>query len=165
MRLWASRHRVPETGWLLLCWFCPSPPQLPRCSATLHFVIPTGAQRREGSAVSPSGAAKVSWANYFRVPFRHPQTADPSATPPRISCRGCWRWRTSCGFLYGKPHTWPCPALRGRKSGYAPVGMTKWRVALHLGSGGGGWTESTNTGPHTYPDCPVTLSINYQLKS
>src|ERR1700679_3634388 len=23
-----------------------------------------------------------------------------------ISCSGQWRWRTSCGFLYGKPHTW-----------------------------------------------------------
>ena len=27
---------------------------------------------------------------------------------------------------------------------YAPVGMTKWRVAAHLRSGRGGWTESTN---------------------
>src|ERR1700761_6170296 len=51
-------------------------------------------------------------------------TADPSTALPRISCRTWWRRRTSCGFLYGKPHTRPCPALRGRKSGYAPVGMT-----------------------------------------
>jgi hypothetical protein len=27
-------------------------------------------------------------------------------------------------FSYRKAHTRPCPALRGRKSGYAPVGMT-----------------------------------------
>jgi hypothetical protein len=24
---------------------------------------------------------------------------------PRISCRAWWRWRTSCGFPYRKPHT------------------------------------------------------------
>ena len=24
---------------------------------------------------------------------------------PRISCRTWWRWRTSCGFPYRKPHT------------------------------------------------------------
>ncbi|MGC2399393.1 MAG: solute carrier family 23 protein [Acidobacteriaceae bacterium] len=35
-----------------------------------------------------------------------------------------WRWRALCGFLYGKPHTRPCPVQRGRKSGYASVGMT-----------------------------------------
>jgi hypothetical protein len=29
-------------------------------------------------------------------------------------------------FPYRKAHTLPYPALRGRKSGYAPVGMTKW---------------------------------------
>src|SRR5580658_7495571 len=28
------------------------------------------------------------------------QTADPSATLPRISCRTYWHWRTSCGFPY-----------------------------------------------------------------
>ena len=33
-------------------------------------------------------------------------------------------------FPYRKAHTLPCPVLRGRKSGYAPVGMTKGRVAL-----------------------------------
>jgi hypothetical protein len=26
---------------------------------------------------------------------------------------------------------------------YAPVGMTKWRAAAHIGMGGGGWTEET----------------------
>jgi hypothetical protein len=40
-----------------------------------------------------------------------------SSAPPGISCRGWWRWRASCGFLYGKPHTRPCPAQSGRKSG------------------------------------------------
>jgi hypothetical protein len=33
---------------------------------------------------------------------------------------------------------------------YATVGMTKWRVAAHLGSGGAGWTESTNEGLRTH---------------
>ena len=70
------------------------------------------------------------------------ETAGPSTTLPRISCRTWWRWRTSCGFLYGKPHTRPCPVPRGRKSGFAPVprqagagGMTKWKAAAHLSSG------------------------------
>jgi hypothetical protein len=31
---------------------------------------------------------------------------------------------TSCALLYGRAHTWTCPEQRGRKSGYAPVGMT-----------------------------------------
>ena len=35
-------------------------------------------------------------------------------------------------FLKRKAHTRPCPALRSRKSGYAPVGMTKGRGALSL---------------------------------
>ena len=34
------------------------------------------------------------------------ETAGPSTTLPQVSCRDWWRWRTSCGFLYGKPHTW-----------------------------------------------------------
>src|ERR1700722_9516513 len=44
-----------------------------------------------------------------------------------------------------------------RKSGSAPVprhagagGMTNWRAVAHLGVGGGGWTESSNKGPHTH---------------
>jgi hypothetical protein len=50
--------------------------------------------------------------------------AGPSATLPRISCGTWWRCRTSCALLYGRAHTWLCPVQRGRKSGYAPVGMT-----------------------------------------
>ena len=61
------------------------------------------------------------------------ETAGPSATLPRISCRGCWRWRTLCAFLHGKAHTLLCPVSRGRKSGYAPVGMTRLSVARGLG--------------------------------
>jgi hypothetical protein len=30
--------------------------------------------------------------------------------------------------------------------------------------GGGGWIESTHEGPQTYPDCLLTLSINYRPK-
>jgi len=29
----------------------------------------------------------------------------------------------------------------------APVGMTKWKVAAHLGSGGDGWTEPAQLAP------------------
>jgi hypothetical protein len=35
-------------------------------------------------------------------------------------------------FPYRNAHTRPCPVQRGRKSGYAPAGMTKLRVALPL---------------------------------
>jgi hypothetical protein len=52
------------------------------------------------------------------------KTADLSTTLPRISCRSWWRWQTSCAFPLRKAHTRPCPMLRGRKSGYAPVEMT-----------------------------------------
>jgi hypothetical protein len=52
------------------------------------------------------------------------ETAGPSTTLPRISCPVWWRWRTSRGFLYGKPHTWLRVVPRCRKSGSAPVGMT-----------------------------------------
>jgi hypothetical protein len=43
-------------------------------------------------------------------------------------------------FLKRKAHTWPCPALRGRKSGFASVprhagagGMTKGRAVFQRG--------------------------------
>ena len=36
--------------------------------------------------------------------------------------------RGRAGLQSGKAHTRPCPVQRGRKSGYAPVGMT-----IHLG--------------------------------
>ena len=52
------------------------------------------------------------------------ETAGPSTPLPRIFCRVWWRWRTPCGFLYGKPLTRPLLVPRFRKSGYAPVWMT-----------------------------------------
>jgi len=36
---------------------------------------------------------------------------------------------------------------------FAPVGMTKWSVALHLGSSGGGWTEPYPVSRPTRPLC------------
>jgi len=38
--------------------------------------------------------------------------------------------------------------------------MTNRRAAAHLGMGGEGWTDPTNQGLHTYPDCPLMLSID-----
>jgi hypothetical protein len=84
-----------------------------------------------------SRAASGQNAQGFRVCVRTPEfektegrTADPSTTLPRISC-GTWqRWCSSCALLYGRAHTRPCPVQRGRKSGYASVGMTKGRAAL-----------------------------------
>jgi hypothetical protein len=60
---------------------------------------------------------------------KHPHR-DLSTTLPRISCRDSWRWGSACGSLYGEPHTWTSLAARSRKSGYAPVEMTKGRAAL-----------------------------------
>jgi hypothetical protein len=60
------------------------------------------------------------------------RTADPSTTLPRISCGNWWRWCTSCALLYGRAHTLPCPVQRGRKSGYAPVGMQRGGHRFHL---------------------------------
>jgi hypothetical protein len=57
-------------------------------------------------------------------PGRVRGTADPSTALPRISCWTWWRCRTSCALLYGRAHTRPCLVQRGRKSGYASVGMT-----------------------------------------
>jgi hypothetical protein len=50
---------------------------------------------------------------------------------------------------------------------FAPVGMTNSRVAAHLGSGGGGGTESNNEGPHNCQkanldkyDCSFPLTLD-----
>jgi hypothetical protein len=87
----------------------------------------------------------------LQVPFDFAQ-GRLSPTLPRISCPVEWRWRTSCGFPHGKPHTSPWMVLRFRKSGSAAVprhagagGMTKLRAVAHLGMSGGGWTESKKT--------------------
>jgi hypothetical protein len=65
------------------------------------------------------------------------QRRDLSAALPQISRRTCWRWQSSCAFLYGKAQSWALRVLRGRKSGYASVPrhagageMTKGRAAL-----------------------------------
>jgi hypothetical protein len=39
----------------------------------------------------------------------------------------CWRWPSSCAFLYGKAHTWTMRVLRSRKSGYASVEMARFQ--------------------------------------
>src|SRR5271170_8309464 len=62
-------------------------------------------------------------------------TADPSTALPRISCGDPWRWGPACGSLYGEPHTWTSLAARSRKSGSAPVEMTKGRVVMARGRG------------------------------
>jgi len=38
-------------------------------------------------------------------------------------------------------------------------------LSIHLHKCQGGWTESTNERPQTYPDCPLTLSIDYNQKA
>jgi hypothetical protein len=55
----------------------------------------------------------------------------PPLRSPQISCGTWWRWHTSCAFLYGKAHTWSLRVRRGRKSGYASVGMTIQLRAEH----------------------------------
>jgi hypothetical protein len=50
-----------------------------------------------------------------------------------VEIRGVDRHRVV--FLEEKPHTWSLQAARGRKSGYAPVGMTRVGLLLTLTSG------------------------------
>jgi hypothetical protein len=52
------------------------------------------------------------------------ETAGPSTTLPRISCGTWWRCCISCAFPLQKGAHAAFPVLRGRKSEYAPVGMT-----------------------------------------
>jgi hypothetical protein len=84
------------------------------CNASLHFVIPTGAQRSGGICSFTLGHSQCAMANYLRV-----------LSPPR--------------------HKLQIPPLR-----CAPVGMTKWRLALHPSIGVAGWTEPTDKGLLTY---------------
>jgi hypothetical protein len=35
-------------------------------------------------------------------------------------------------FFKGKPHKWSLPAARSRKSGFAPVGMTRGELPIRL---------------------------------
>jgi hypothetical protein len=82
-------------------------------------------------------------------------TADPSTTLPRISCGTWWRCRTSCALLYGRAQTRPCPVQRGRKSGYASVGMTKERVVLPFKSDAA--EDEQQVPPLRSPGFPVEL--------
>ncbi len=52
--------------------------------------------------------------------------------------------------------------IRGREIGWTE--MTNWRAAAHLGMRREGWTESINQALDTYPDCPLTLSIDTNEK-
>jgi hypothetical protein len=83
---------------------------------------------------------------------RRKETADPSTTLPRISCRISWVRRASCGFLYGKPHTRSCLHQRSRKSGYAPVGMTKESDKCHRYPVGKTNQKARNQGLLCHPD-------------
>ena len=56
-------------------------------------------------------------------------------------------WANHLRLPFLHQHKMQIPPLR-----FAPVGMTRWRVELHLGSGGGGSKEPTNNGSHTYAD-------------
>ena len=60
------------------------------------------------------------------------ETADPSTTLPRISCRTEWHWRSSCRFPYESRTRGRWLVPRSRKSRCAPVGMTilLWELAL-----------------------------------
>jgi len=49
--------------------------------------------------------------------LRTGNNGEASTLWPRISCRGWGRWRGSCGFLSGKPHTRTLGGPRSRKSG------------------------------------------------
>jgi hypothetical protein len=65
------------------------------------------------------------------------ETAGPSTTLPRISCRYPWRWGSACGSLYGEPHTWPSLAARGRKFGFRSGRDDKGRDCYRVGDSDG----------------------------
>jgi hypothetical protein len=71
---------------------------------------------------------EVDYSTFSRVPQKRNCR---STALPRISCRISWVGRASCGFLCGKPHTRTCLRQRGRKSGYASVGMIKVRLVAN----------------------------------
>jgi hypothetical protein len=48
-------------------------------------------------------------------------------------------------------------AFRGRSPDKRHGTARESRAVAHLGICGGGWKESTNEGPQTYQDCPLTL--------
>jgi hypothetical protein len=121
---------------------------MPRWAAALQFVIPSEA---EGSAVcvhgetEPGGNSPTAHSLCPKVKLQIPPLRSPgfpvevggvgelhAAFPAESRTRGCW----------GVP--------RSRKSGYAPVGMTNWRAATHLGMGGGGWTEPAQQQPNRF---------------
>jgi hypothetical protein len=92
----------------------------------LKFVIPSGAKRTGGTCSFTFGAAKAPWANRLWIPFPHQRKLQ---IPP-LRYPG---FPVEVGGV-GKPHAafftesrTPCPVLCGRKSGFAPVGMTKGR--------------------------------------
>jgi hypothetical protein len=96
----------------------------------------------EGPAVSLSGTAKAPWADRLRVPFRHERKLQiPPLRYPGFPVEVGDVGKPHAAFFTESPHTWPRPVLRGRKSGFASVGMTNLRLVAHLGSGGGGGTE------------------------
>src|ERR1700733_2896739 len=64
------------------------------------------------------------------VPLFTGRNTDLSTALVRISCGDPWLWGSACGSLYGEPHTWTSLAARSRKSGFAPVEMTKERAGL-----------------------------------
>jgi uric acid transporter len=67
---------------------------------------------------------------------------------------GVWRrWRASCGFLYGKPHTRPCPAQRGRKSWFGRGMIANLSVLLGLT---GGTALAALAGQASFRQVPAT---------
>src|ERR1700679_382425 len=89
-----------------------------------------GVVRGTADPSAPVGMTKGT----VELPFRFVTADDQQQVPPLRSPR----FPVELGgvgvlhapFPYGKAHTRPRPVQCGRKSGYAPVGMTKGRVAL-----------------------------------
>ena len=67
------------------------------------------------------------------------------------------RGRIASGFRFPMNAKLQVPPLR-----CAPVGMTKLRAAAYLGSGEGGWTESSKEGLHNDRPLAQTLESLYR---
>ena len=147
---WTAQLAEMKPSWLVLSILlrpCQGGPPPSTLSSRLERSV------GEGPAVSLSGTAKVPFANCFRVPFLHQRKLQvPPLRYPGFPVETGGVDELHAAFLTESHTRGRWGVRRGRKSGYASVGLTKWRAVAHLGMGGGGWTVPA---PVTNAGCPM----------
>ena len=162
--LWSNGHSLPYLsklaflvgmGTLLFDSIAPPPP-LPRWAATLQFVIPTGAQRSGGICGAPLHQATPQplKPSPFGVALRQRELQIPPLRCPGFPVELGGVGEPHAAFRY-ESRTRGC-VRRYVAGNPGPVGMTNLRLAAHLGSGGGGATESNNSN-QPVSVCPRSL--------